>query len=212
MTKFQRSFRIAALCGAAIAVTACALQGPDAGPRLFPTADEAVRSSWQNIQPGWEKRLVQDETQKLCSAAHDRPDKDIASRIEALNKAIPVRYPASGKLVGDWKKGEAIAQSGFGMRPGDSTSRPNGGNCYACHSLTKAELSFGTMGPPLNGYGKTRGHTDAIAKYTYDRVFNAQQFTACSNMPRFGANGILTPEQIADVVALLVDPASPVNK
>ena len=31
-------------------------------------------------------------------------------------------------------------------------------------------------------------------------------------MPRFGHNGILTEEQIKDVVALLLDPQSPVNK
>lgn len=96
--------------------------------------------------------------------------------------------------------------------PGDSTSRPTGGNCYACHSLTQAELSFGTLGPPLNGYGRLRGASEAIVKYTYDKVYNSQRFTACSNMPRFGSNAILTPEQIADVVALLLDPKSPVNQ
>jgi sulfur-oxidizing protein SoxX len=31
-------------------------------------------------------------------------------------------------------------------------------------------------------------------------------------MPRFGHNGILTDQQIRDVVALLLDPQSPVNK
>ncbi|MEO8136346.1 MAG: sulfur oxidation c-type cytochrome SoxX, partial [Betaproteobacteria bacterium] len=31
-------------------------------------------------------------------------------------------------------------------------------------------------------------------------------------MPRFGHNGILTEKQIKDVVALLLDPESPVNK
>jgi sulfur-oxidizing protein SoxX len=31
-------------------------------------------------------------------------------------------------------------------------------------------------------------------------------------MPRFGHNGILTEQQIKDVVALLMDPESPVNK
>jgi sulfur-oxidizing protein SoxX len=31
-------------------------------------------------------------------------------------------------------------------------------------------------------------------------------------MPRFGHNGVLTEEQITDLVALLLDPASPVNR
>ena len=28
---------------------------------------------------------------------------------------------------------------------------PNGGNCYACHQLTKAEVSYGTIGPEPSG-------------------------------------------------------------
>ena len=31
-------------------------------------------------------------------------------------------------------------------------------------------------------------------------------------MPRFGANGVLTREQIGDVMAYLLDPQSPVNR
>jgi len=31
-------------------------------------------------------------------------------------------------------------------------------------------------------------------------------------MPRFGHNGWLTPEQVADLVAFLLDAESPVNK
>ena len=44
------------------------------------------------------------------------------------------------------------------------------------------------------------------------KVFNPEAYAACTNMPRFGHNGILTEQQIKDVVALLMDPASPVNK
>lgn len=180
--------------------------------KLFPTGDEAVASSWHNLTPEWKARLVQDETQKVCSTAKDRPDQGQASRLEKLNQSLPVVYPASGKLVGDWKKGEATAQSGFGMRVGDDTKRANGGNCYACHQITSKELSFGTLGPSLLGYAKLRGQSEAIVKYTYDKIYNAQAFSACSNMPRFGHNKILTPEQVADVVGLLMDPNSPVNQ
>jgi sulfur-oxidizing protein SoxX len=31
-------------------------------------------------------------------------------------------------------------------------------------------------------------------------------------MPRFGANGVLSEQQIKDLVAFLFDPESPVNK
>jgi hypothetical protein len=40
----------------------------------------------------------------------------------------------------------------------------------------------------------------------------SQAYNACSNMPRFGHSGILTEQQVQDVTALLLDPASPVNK
>lgn len=180
--------------------------------KLFPTADEAVASSWHNLTPEWKARLVQDETQKACSKAKDRPDQELASRLEKLNQSMGVVYPSNGKLVGDWKKGEAIAQSGFGMRVDDDTKRANGGNCYACHQVAGKELSYGTLGPSLLGYAKLRGQSEAIVKYTYDKIYNAQAFSACSNMPRFGHNKILTPDQIADVVGLLMDPNSPVNQ
>jgi len=42
-------------------------------------------------------------------------------------------------------------------------------------------------------------------------MWNAHAFTACSQMPRFGDAGILTRQQLRDVMALLLDPASPIN-
>jgi sulfur-oxidizing protein SoxX len=154
-------------------------------------------------------RLDQDETQRVCSAEKISPE--AAGRIEKLN-AASIRYPADGKLMGDWREGEKIAQSGVGKQFSDDPKRPAGGNCYACHQLAKQEISYGTIGPSLHNYGKTRGMGEAIQRYTYGKVYNAQAFTACSNMPRFGHNGILTEAQLKHLVALLLDPNSPVNK
>ena len=158
-------------------------------------------------------RLDQDEVQATCSKfeSHDKMPKDVAERIEKSQLAT-VKYPADGTMLGDWKAGEAIAQSGVGKQFNDDPARPNGANCYACHQLTPAELAFGTIGPSLLGYGKLRGNTPEMQKYTYAKVYNSQAFNACSNMPRFGHNGILTEQQMKDVVALLLDPTSPVNK
>ena len=99
-----------------------------------------------------------------------------------------------------------------GKQWNDDPNGPVGANCYACHRLSGSELSYGTIGPSLYPFGKTHGYTDATRRYAYAKVFNSQAFAACSNMPLFGRNGILTQQQIADVVALLVDPDSPVNK
>ncbi|HEU5297155.1 MAG TPA: sulfur oxidation c-type cytochrome SoxX, partial [Burkholderiaceae bacterium] len=35
---------------------------------------------------------------------------------------------------------------------------------------------------------------------------------ACSNMPRFGHMGLLDEDQLRHLMALLLDPASPVNQ
>ena len=159
-------------------------------------------------------RLVQDEVQRVCSeySGGDRPlPKDIGAAIEKSQLAT-IKYPADGKLMGDWRAGERIAQTGVGMQFSDAAGAAAGGNCYACHELSKAELSFGTIGPSLYNFGKIRGFTPEMQKYAYGKVYNSEAYSACSNMPRFGHKGILTEQQIRDVTALLMDPASPVNK
>lgn len=157
-------------------------------------------------------RLDQDETQKLCSHSRSQaPGKQTAAAIEQANLAT-IRYPADGKMLGDWREGEKIAQSGRGMQSNDDPKKPSGANCYACHQLTKQEISYGTIGPSLYNFGKLRGTGDAIQRYTYGKLYNSQAFSACTNMPRFGHKGILTEKQLKDVTALLLDPNSPVNK
>jgi L-cysteine S-thiosulfotransferase len=157
-------------------------------------------------------RLDQDDMQRMCSAYGDKPmPKEVAAKLEREQQAL-IKYPADGKLLGDWKLGERIAQSGVGKQFSDDPATPSGANCYACHQLTKAEIAFGTIGPPLYNFGKLRGFTPEMQKYAYSKVYNSQAFSACSNMPRFGHAGILTEAQIKDVVALLMDPTSPVNQ
>ena len=73
-------------------------------------------------------------------------------------------------------------------------------------------MNDGTLGPSLVGYGAQRGDTEATVKYTYEKIYNAWTYFPCSNMPRLGAHGFLTPEQITHVVAYLVDTQSPVNR
>jgi sulfur-oxidizing protein SoxX len=149
--------------------------------------------------------------QARCTKYTGELPKDVREEIE-LSQQATIRYPGSGKLIGDWRQGERIAQSGVGRQFTDDPARPAGGSCYNCHQLSKQELSFGTIGPSLYQFGKQRGASEAIQKYTYGKIYNSEAFSACSNMPRFGHNGILTEEQITHLVALLLDPDSPVNK
>jgi sulfur-oxidizing protein SoxX len=154
----------------------------------------------------------QDEVQALCTRYRNEPPKEVAEKIERSQFA-GIRYPVSGKMLGDWRQGEKIAQDGYGMRFTDpDTKRPNGGGCYNCHRIAPAEISFGTIGPSLYRFGALRGTGEAIQRYVYGKIYDSQASTACSQMPRFGHNGVLTEEQIAHLVALLLDQDSPVNK
>ena len=171
-----------------------------------------LKSSFREQGQAKLDRLVQDDTQLACSVpAGTVLPKEAIARIEKENLAT-IRWPADGKYVGNWKNGEKIAQQGVGMQYSDDPKQPAGGNCYACHQLSREEVSFGTMGPSLYQFGKSRGYTDDTRKFAYGKIWNAEAYSACTNMPRFGHNGILTEAQIKDVVALLVDPESPVNK
>ncbi len=160
-------------------------------------------------------RLKQDDTLKACNQYNENPpDKVAAAIIERETKAI--KYPADGKLMGDWKTGEKYYTMGFAYRIGtiepDDPKKDRGGNCYACHAADPKEVAFGTIGPSLVGYGKLRGTSEDMIKYTYEKIYNAQAFVPCSRMPRLGHNGILTPEKIAHITAFLLSPESPVNK
>lgn len=174
---------------------------------------EVMRASFKAHGQAGLDRLEQDELQAACSRIpSDGPLPAAAAKRLVKAQQHDLVYPADGVLLGDWRRGEAIAQSGVGKQYSDDPAKPSGGNCYACHQLSKQEVSFGTLGPSLWHYGKLRGSSPAMQRYTYGRIFNPQAFTACSSMPRFGQHAILTPEQIKDVVALLLDPASPVNQ
>ena len=196
--------------GAAALLLGCATAPTDA--ETSAKAAQVLKASFKARGQAGLDRLDQDETQKLCSEyATKVPPKDVAEKIEKINLAS-ITWPADGKYLGDWRNGERIAQEGRGKQWSDDPTGPVGGNCYACHQLAPQEVSYGTIGPPLYQFGKLRGYNDDIRKYAYGKIWNADAYNACSNMPRFGHSKILTEAQVRDLVALLMDPESPVNK
>jgi len=204
--------KIFAACAGAVTV-ALIVAGCAGMPQVSNEKAAAVlKDSFKERGQAGLDRLDQDDVQKTCSRDDGKqPEKSV---LEALEKAqlAAIKYPADGKLLGDWRAGERIAQTGTGKQFSDNPTLPSGANCYACHQLTPQEISFGTIGPSLLGYGKLRGNSEAIQKYTYGKIYNSNAYTACSNMPRFGHQSILTEQQLKDVTALLLDPESPVNK
>ena len=155
-------------------------------------------------------RVVQDGLQRVCTESNDRPPAELAKQLEA-DQMKTIAFP-DGSLVGDWKRGERIAQGGRGLTWNDKPGAPADGSCYNCHQLSPQEASHGTLGPSLLRFGATRGSGAEMQRYVYGKIYNAKAYNLCSHMPRLGYSGTLTPEQIKDLVGLLLDPASPVNK
>lgn len=190
--------------------------GVAADDALDTAVEKVMRDSFTGASPEhWKSRLEQDEVQAYCSRFRNSPPPEVVERILELSNRN-FRYPADGKLLGDWAKGEKLASSGKGghigtIRP-DPPGRKRGANCYACHALARSELSAGNLGPSLTDYGKQHGTSAATIRLVYQKIFNAQAFYPCSQMPRFGHNEWLTPEEVADAVAFLLDPQSPVNQ
>jgi sulfur-oxidizing protein SoxX len=205
------------ILAAAIAVVALAGCAGSTGPgqsdaQVRAKALETMKASFKERGIAKLDRLNQDEAQALCSQYGVKaPPKDVAERIEKANLAS-IKPPSDGQYLGDWKRGEQIAQRGTGFQWSDTKDTPVGANCYACHQLSKQEISYGTIGPSLYNFGKIRGYTADMQKYAWGKIYNAQAYSACSNMPRFGHNHILTEQQMKDIVALLMDPASPINQ
>lgn len=159
-------------------------------------------------------RLQQDAAQKFCSNPvnlNGGGDPKIREKIQNENMAS-IKQPSDGKYIGDWKSGEKIAQSGRGATWSDKAGSVNGGGCYNCHEIDKKEISYGNIGPSLWNYGKMRGYSKEVVEYTWNRINNSKAYNVCSNMPRFAHFKLLDEKQIKDVMALLLDPASPVNQ
>ena len=193
---------------AAFGSAALAQQAPKVS---YETVEAYVKKTWSAPREGWQSRIDQDETQRVCSETRNEPNAAQSSAILAREKASVV-FPADGKVLGDWKKGERVANTGTGGQFSDKPDTYRGGNCYACHQMAAKELSFGTLGPSLLEYGKIRKFKPEEAKEAYAKIYNAQSVQPCSNMPRFGVHKFLSEEQIKDVTAYLFDPESPVNK
>ncbi|MDP1900546.1 MAG: sulfur oxidation c-type cytochrome SoxX [Rubrivivax sp.] len=205
---------------AAFLLAGCAT--PEPRPDYDALLAQMMRDSFRDEGIAKADRLQQDAANAACSkaaAGSALPEALARSLQEAALKSV--RLPSDGKFLGDWREGEKLAQSGRGMTWTDKSAAPatNGGNCYNCHQITAAEISFGTIGPSLLHYGRQRGVTDPesplsrpIVEYTWTKLYNARAFSACSGMPRFGHAGVLDETQLRNLMALLLDPKSPVNQ
>lgn len=194
-----------------VAAALALMVAPTQSENLDTKTAEIVKRDFRDKGIAKATRVNQDELQAACSKYVDKLPPKLKAKLEA-KEAEAIKYPADGKFMGDWKAGEKLAQSGRGMTWSDKAEDVPGGNCYNCHQLSSKEIAYGTIGPSLLNFGKVRGNGEDIQRYVYARIYNAKASNACANMPRFGHMGILSEAQMKDLVALLLDPESPVNK
>jgi len=201
----MKTRKLIVLLAAGALVVGCASMSPP--PDYDALVAQMMSSSFRDEGIAKVDRLQQDEANAACSKAQgaNLPD-SVANPIQhAALKSV--RMPADGVFLGDWREGEKLAQNGRGMTWTDKSAATtaNGGNCYNCHQITKTEISFGTIGPSLYGYGKLRGVRDPadpasaeIVKYTWGKLWNAKAYKARSDTPRFGhAAGGDGPDEVA---------------
>jgi sulfur-oxidizing protein SoxX len=202
------------VAGTTLAFGGIALSNVALAQKVDPAVQAVMDRSFREQGIAKLDRIQQDEFQALCSDEKFRDSPEGKKKAEAIQAAAlaAIKPPSDGKYLGSWANGEKIAQSGRGATWTDSVKTVNGGGCYNCHQISKQEISYGTIGPSLLAYGKTRGNSDVILTYTWNRINNSKAYNACSNMPRMQHFNLLTEQQIKDVMALLLDPESPVNK
>ncbi|MFZ9060958.1 MAG: sulfur oxidation c-type cytochrome SoxX, partial [Steroidobacteraceae bacterium] len=115
-------------CLALMVLAACAV------PALaeVPTANlpAAALESFRPQDPAWAARLVPADTQATCIRSRNLPEGEEAAAL-LKRETDSVRFPADGKLLGVWRRGEAIAQNGRGLQHSDAPGTVVGGNCYA---------------------------------------------------------------------------------
>lgn len=186
-------------------------QAGNASSALDAKTTEIIKRDFRDKGIAKAVRVNQDELQSTCSKYVDKVPAKLKARLEAGQLAA-IKWPADGKFMGDWKAGEKLAQSGAGMTWSDKAEDPAGGNCYNCHQLSAKEIAYGTIGPSLLHYASKRGDGVESQRHVYGHIYNAKAYQACANMPRFGQMNILSEAQIKDLVALVLDPESPVNK
>lgn len=206
------------LCPGLTALAALLAMNIAAAQSAPPTAvdHEALVAELKNsfVEKGIAKldRIDQSPMQRACSIAEAGGAMPAEVALKITQEATAnIKPPTDGKFLGDWRQGEKVAQNGRGLQFSDTAKTVNGGNCYACHQMTKAEISYGNIGPSLYQYGKLRGASQEMVAYTWNKIYDSHSTMPCSNMPRFGAAAILTEQQLKDVMALLLDPTSPVN-
>ncbi len=113
----RTAFAAAACAALLIAGPALAQQKPSQA-----TIEAYVKSTFGKASPEWVARITPDESLAVCNATRNNVS---SAQSDAIIKRelAKVVYPADGKLLGDWKKGYAVANNGRGGQFSDPPGR-----------------------------------------------------------------------------------------
>lgn len=186
-----------------------------------PEAVRIIRSAFRDEGIAKVDRLDQDAANEACSRALGKePAPEVVKAIEAANLKT-IRPPGDGaKYLGDC--GERREDRPEQARP-DLHRRCQGrqwrqllqlppdqqaGNLLRHHRAEPVPVRPAAW---RHRPGQPGGASDHRV-HTWGKLWNARAYNACSHMPRAGHLGILSEAQIRHVMALLLDPKSPVNQ
>jgi L-cysteine S-thiosulfotransferase len=110
----------------------------------------------------------------------------LSDKMKCGKMRTPVRKTLVGELKGDPKRGKAIA------------FKRSKGNCLACHKMAGGSQP-GNRGVDLTKYAAL-GRTDGDV---YTLVYDMRIVNPGTVMPPIGTNGVLSDQEIRDVVAFL---------
>src|SRR5512134_2822182 len=128
--------RLSTLVLATALAAGCAASGsqataPAAQKQPEPPLEDAIRPYFKEHGQAKLDRLHQDEMQAACSRRpSDGPLPASEAKRLVVAQQATIAYPADPSLMGDWQRGEKIAQSGVGKQFSDDPTKESGGNCY----------------------------------------------------------------------------------
>jgi sulfur-oxidizing protein SoxX len=143
--------------------------------------------------------LSQDKAQALCTQYRDKLPADLIPTFLAEQRAL-IKYPARRQ-----------AHGGLEERGRRSSPTPSGATATPATRGWRRRWPTAPWGRASSTTG-TGGQSEAVVRYTYEKIYNAWAFVPCSLMYRGGVHGLFTPEETADLVAFLLDPESPINR
>jgi len=153
-----------------------------------------IKVSFRNSRPGDDRPPESGRS----AGALQQVQRRASGRRQTKNREIATGHPPlSGLRQDDGRLARGVSAShraGAGRaihrRPGPARGRQL---LQLPPARGRRSFLFGTIGPePLPSFGKLRGSSEAIQKYAYSKIYNSEAFSACSNMPRLGHNGVLT--------------------